>query len=83
MPLTTELDDLATWVKRLPSIGIQTLGGAGASMHVLDFIMIGAVKRSLSLASGMLSMVQAHMHVRGQVFHYHTPSATIAPWHAR
>lgn len=59
MPLAAELDELTTWVKRLPSIGMQTLGGAGAPTYILDFVMIGAVKRSLSLASGMLSMVQA------------------------
>lgn len=59
MPLAVELDELATWVERLPSIGMETLGGAGASMYILDFVMIGAVKRSLSLASGMQSMVQA------------------------
>lgn len=59
MSLAAELDELTTWVKLLPSIGMQTLGGAGAPTYILDFVMIGAVKRSLSLASGMLSMVQA------------------------
>ncbi len=59
MPLAAELDELTTWVKRLQSIGMRTLGSAGASMYILDFVMTGAVKRSLSLASGMLSMVQA------------------------
>lgn len=59
MSLATELDALSIWLKRLPSIGMRTLGGAGAPMYVLDFVMIGAVKRSLSLASGLLSMVQA------------------------
>ena len=59
MPLAEEIDELATWIKRLPSIGMQTLGGSGAPMYILDFVMIGAVKRSLSLASGILSMVQA------------------------
>ena len=38
---------------------METIGGAGASMHVLDFVMIGAIKRSLSLASGLHAMVQA------------------------
>jgi hypothetical protein len=59
MSLSAELDKLSGWVTRLPEIGMNTLGGAGAPMLVLDFVVIGAVKRSLSLASGLLAMLQA------------------------
>jgi hypothetical protein len=59
MPLSAELEKLSEWVRRLPEIGMHTLGGAGTPMRVLDFVMIGAVKRSLSLASGLLGMLQA------------------------
>jgi hypothetical protein len=59
MSLATELDVLSKWIQRLPHIGKETLGGAGTPMLVLDFVMIGAIKRSLSMASGLHSMVQA------------------------
>jgi len=35
-------------------------GSAGASIYVLDFDMIGAMKRFLNLAGGLHAMVQAH-----------------------
>ena len=38
---------------------METIGSVGKPMLVLDFVMIGAIKRSLSLASGLHSMVQA------------------------
>jgi hypothetical protein len=59
MSLSAELEELGNWVERLPSVGMHTLGGAGAPMYVLDFIMIGAVKRSLSLGSGLIGMVKS------------------------
>ena len=59
MSLSSEIEMLSEWVKRLPTIGMNTLGGAGTPMHVLDFVMIGAVKRSLSLASGLLGVLQS------------------------
>lgn len=59
MSLNPELDALSGWIERLPRIGLETIGGAGARMQVLDFVMIGAIKRSLSLASGLHSLVQA------------------------
>lgn len=59
MALADELDNLANWIQRLPRIGMETIGGAGASMRVLDFVFVGAIKRSLSLSSGLQAMVQA------------------------
>lgn len=59
MSLAAELETLSTWLQRLPNVGMEAIGGTGASMHVLDFVMIGAVKRSLSLASGLHAMVDA------------------------
>ena len=35
------------------------VGKSGAPMYVLDFIVLGAVKRSLSLASGLLTLIEA------------------------
>lgn len=68
MPLVAELEVLSSWIQRLPRIGMETLGGAGASMHVLDFVMVGAVKRSLSLASGLHTMVEAQNMVCSRAF---------------
>lgn len=59
MPLSIELDELADWVKLLPHIGRRTIGEAGSPIYHVDLIMIAAVKRSLSLASGMIAMVQS------------------------
>ena len=59
MSLSTELEKLSLWVECWPKIGMNTLGSTGTSMLILDFVMIGAVKRSLSLASGLLAMLQA------------------------
>lgn len=59
MSLSTELGVLGNWIQRLPRVGMETIGGAGAKMQILDFVMIGAVKRSLSLASALHAMIQA------------------------
>ncbi|MBP1473298.1 hypothetical protein J7I44_03250 [Frateuria sp. MAH-13] len=59
MTLAEELASLDNWLTRLPSVGMKALGGAGSSMYVLDWVMIGAVKRSLNLASGLTSMISA------------------------
>lgn len=59
MSLAAELDELTIWIQCCPSLAMKTLGGSGAPIYILDFVMIGAVKRSLSLASGILIMVQA------------------------
>lgn len=59
MSLEKELETLSGWIQRIPRVGIETLGGAGASMHLLDFVMIGVLKRTLSLASGVHAMILA------------------------
>ena len=56
MALADELDNLENWIQRLPRIGMETMGGAGASIRVLDFVFIGAIKRSVSLSSGLRAM---------------------------
>jgi hypothetical protein len=57
MNIETELTKLDEWIKCLPKIGMETLGGDGKPMYILDFILIGAIKRSLSLASGLHTLV--------------------------
>jgi len=59
MSLIAELEELENWVGHLPSVGMHTLGRSGAPMFILDFIMIGAVKRSLSLGSGLIGLVKS------------------------
>jgi hypothetical protein len=59
MSLVAELKILEKWIADLPRIGMETLGGSGAPMYLLDFIMIGVIKRSLSLASGLHDLVKA------------------------
>jgi hypothetical protein len=53
MTLAVELQKLEEWRKSLISAGMTALGGAGTPMFVLDMILIGAIKRTVSLASGM------------------------------
>lgn len=59
MSLEKEVESLSSWIQRIPRVGMETLGGAGAAMHLLDFVMIGAVKRTLSLASGVHAAILA------------------------
>ncbi len=42
-----------------PEIGMETLGGAGKPVYILDLIIIGVIKRSLSLASGLHDLVKS------------------------
>lgn len=58
MNIESQLGKLDEWIVLLPKIGMKTLGGDGKPMYVLDFIMIGAIKRSLSLASGLHALVK-------------------------
>lgn len=58
-PLAEELQTLNEWIARLPRIGMEALGGGGAPLFVLDFIVIGAVKRSMSLSSALALLVPA------------------------
>tara|TARA_R110001583_G_scaffold137296_2_gene288974 strand:- start:140 stop:763 length:624 start_codon:yes stop_codon:yes gene_type:complete len=57
MDIETELKILSEWIENLPKIGMATLGAEGKPMYILDFIIIGALKRSLSLASGLHALV--------------------------
>lgn len=59
MSLAEELETLSGWIHRIPRVGMDTLRGAGVSMHLLDFVMIGALKRTLSLASGLHAILVA------------------------
>src|ERR1041385_6911148 len=59
MSLATELEALKLWLEQLPKVGMASLASPGGAMYVLYWVMIGAVKRSLSLASGLHAMIVA------------------------
>ena len=59
MKLDDEIKKLSELLSEMPAFGMRALGKSGATMFVLDFIIAGAVKRTLSLGHGLLSMVDA------------------------
>ena len=59
MKLQDNINNLRRLLEEMPSLGLGALGGNGAPVYVIDFIFAGAVKRTLSLGYGLLSMVEA------------------------
>ena len=59
MTLATEVEVLSSWLDEFPRKAMPIVGESGAPMYMLDFIVLGAVKRSLSLASGLLVLIEA------------------------
>lgn len=59
MTLASEVEALSSWLDEFPRKVMPIVGESGAPMYVLDFIVLGAVKRSLSLASGLLVLIEA------------------------
>lgn len=60
MSLTAELALLSSWETRLPHLGIGALGGVtGRHLYMSDLVVIGALHRSLRLATGLKAMVEA------------------------
>lgn len=58
MTLASEMAALSNWLDEFPRKAMPVIGESGAPMRVLDFIVLGAVKRSLSLASGLLVLIE-------------------------
>ncbi|MEB1656901.1 hypothetical protein VDR21_21170, partial [Xanthomonas campestris pv. campestris] len=59
MTLEQERKKLNALLDQIPAAGMHALGGSGASLFILDFIICGAIKRTLSLGHGLLSMIEA------------------------
>ena len=59
MSIDIELKKINDWINYLPKIGIETLGSNGEPTFILDLIIIGVIKRSLSLASGLHDLVKS------------------------
>jgi hypothetical protein len=59
MTLAAEVEALSSWIDRFPERAKSILGEEGSPIYTLDFIVIGAIKRSLSLAAGLLVLIRA------------------------
>jgi hypothetical protein len=59
MTLSSELDELEKQLDQLPLMGQKALAARGGALFTLDFVIVGAVKRSLSLGHGLIAMVNA------------------------
>lgn len=59
MSLTLELEGLDAWQFRLPKLWVSVVGEMDSPMYVLDWVLMAAVKRTLSLSAGLSSLVCA------------------------
>lgn len=59
MSLNSEIETLSTWLDTFPKKAKELFAQKGDSLYVLDFIVFGALKRSLSLGSGLLALIDA------------------------
>ena len=57
MSLAEKLKELTEQLDGLPKTAMSVMGARGASMFILDFAVIGALKRTLSLGHGLVVMV--------------------------
>lgn len=57
MKLESELRKLEEWIDHLPKLGKETMWHGDRPMYVLDLIFIGVLKRSMSLAMGVKTLV--------------------------
>ena len=58
MSLSSELEDLEVQLKSLPEAGHKALAARDGALFLVDLIIVGAVKRSLSLGHGLIAMVK-------------------------
>lgn len=58
MSLSSELEDLESQLKALPGLGHEALAAREGALFLVDLIIVGAVKRSLSLGHGLIAMVR-------------------------
>lgn len=58
MNLSRELEDLEAHIQTLLETGRKALAARDGALFLLDLIIIGAVKRSLSLGQGLIAMVK-------------------------
>jgi len=59
MSLASETEALSARLDDFPRKAMPIVGGEGSQIYILDFIFLGAVKRSLSLAAGLLALIEA------------------------
>lgn len=58
MTILSDLEDLEAQLETLPRLGHQALTTRNGATSLVDLIIIGAVKRSLSLGHGLIAMVR-------------------------
>jgi hypothetical protein len=58
MTILSDLEDLEVQLKALPRLGHRALAARNGAMFLVDLIIVGAVKRSLSLGHGLVAMVR-------------------------
>lgn len=58
MTLSADMQALSTWIEEVPRKVRPVIGENNSQMYTLDFIVLGAVKRSISLASGLLVLIK-------------------------
>jgi hypothetical protein len=59
MTLSSDIESLEEQLQALPKLGVEVLTARNGAMFLVDLIIVGAVKRSLSLGHGLIAMVEA------------------------
>jgi hypothetical protein len=59
LTLDAETKRLLALLDRIPAVAMHAIGGSNAPLFLLDFIVTGSAKRTLSLGHGLLSMIAA------------------------
>lgn len=59
MPLDKEMQTLASWKKNLAGVYMELFGQPGANLYIFDMMLLGSMKRSISLSAGLHALVEA------------------------
>lgn len=59
MALDEEIKKLDDWIELLPKMGMEFVNSGSGHLYLLDFIFIGAIKRTLSMAVGLSGLIKA------------------------
>lgn len=59
MALNSEIEKLSLWMDKFPRESLSIICQKDSPMYVLDLIVLGAVKRSLSISNAMLNLVKS------------------------
>ena len=59
MPLDEEMQTLAGWKRNLASVYMELFGPPGTNLYIFDMMLLGSMKRSISLSAGLHTLVEA------------------------